>query len=258
MSTVEVVRHASASDLAEDTAARLITTIVERQASAARASICLTGGRIGTAVLAAVGASPARDGIDWAAVDIWWGDERYLPTGDPERNETGARAVLLDRVGIPADRVHAMPDPAASGGDVDEAARQYANALAAASRPEDHAGVPSFDVLMLGIGPDGHVASLFPEMPALHAEGWCTAVRGAPKPPPVRLSLTFSAIQAAAEVWVLAAGAEKAIAVRMALSAEAGPFQVPAAGAVGRDRTLFLVDEPAASKLPKDLGRPPA
>lgn len=91
MSPVEVLRHPDPEALAESAAARLITTVVEAQASAGWASLCLTGGRIGTAVLASLAENPGCDAIDWSRIDLWWGDERYLPTGDPERNETGAR-----------------------------------------------------------------------------------------------------------------------------------------------------------------------
>ncbi|HWG00330.1 MAG TPA: 6-phosphogluconolactonase, partial [Trebonia sp.] len=110
-------------------------------------------------------------------------------------------------------------------------------------------GVPAFDILMLGIGPEGHVASIFPEMPAVSDNRPVVAVRDSPKPPPVRISLTFPSIQAAREVWILAAGGEKADAVARALTG-ATPDQVPAAGARGRQRTLFLIDEQAAAKLP--------
>jgi 6-phosphogluconolactonase len=126
--------------------------------------------------------------------------------------------------------------------------------LRKATRPEDHGPVPSFDVLLLGIGPDAHVASLFPGMPALYDERPVVAVRGAPKPPPTRLTLTLPAIRCARDVWVLAAGPEKAGAVRLALSGS-GPVQVPAAGARGRQRTLFLLDKAAASQLPPQLNR---
>ncbi len=258
MSPVDVLRHPDAGSLAEDAAARIITTVVEAQASTGRAHLCLTGGGIGTAVLAAIANSPARDSIDWSRVDLWWGDERYLPSGDPERNETGARAALIDVVGVRPDRVHAMPTPAESGDDVDAAADLYADELRAAALLEDHSDVPTFDIVLLGIGPDAHVASLFPELPALHDDRSCTAVRGAPKPPPVRITLTLRTINAAKQVWILASGAEKATAIRLALSTEAGAFQVPAAGARGRDRTLFLIDEAAASKLPAQMGRPSA
>jgi 6-phosphogluconolactonase len=126
--------------------------------------------------------------------------------------------------------------------------------LRKATRPEDHGPVPSFDVLLLGIGPDAHVASLFPGMPALYDERPVVAVRGAPKPPPTRLTLTLPAIRCARDVWILAAGPEKAGAARLALS-DAGPVQVPAAGARGRQRTLFLLDKAAASQLPPQLNR---
>ena len=114
MSPVEVLRHPDPEALAESAAARLITTVVEAQASAGWASLCLTGGRIGTAVLASLAENPGCDAIDWSRIDLWWGDERYLPTGDRERNETGARIALIDRVGIDPSHVHPMPDPAGS------------------------------------------------------------------------------------------------------------------------------------------------
>ncbi|MHB8341670.1 MAG: 6-phosphogluconolactonase, partial [Mycobacteriales bacterium] len=109
--------------------------------------------------------------------------------------------------------------------------------------------------LLLGIGPEGHVASVFPESPAAYeTTRTVVAVHGSPKPPPTRLSLTLPAIRAAQEVWVLAAGPEKSGAVRLALSG-AGPVQVPAAGVTGRRRTLWLLDEAAARGLPLGLRR---
>ncbi|HEY6739941.1 MAG TPA: 6-phosphogluconolactonase [Actinopolymorphaceae bacterium] len=251
MSEAEIVVHPGPDVLAEAIAARLVTRIVDVQASRGTASIVLTGGGIGTSSLAALASSPARDAVDWSRVDVWWGDERFLPTGAPERNETGARSALLDHVPIPPERVHAMPAADGSDGDDPEAAAaRYADSLSAAARPEDHGDVPTFDVLMLGMGPDGHVASLFPEQPALHEEErTVVAVHGAPKPPTTRISLTWQAINAAREVWLLVAGAEKASAVQLALGG-AGRMQIPAAGVRGRQRTLWLLDRAAAKDLP--------
>jgi 6-phosphogluconolactonase len=250
-----VVVHQDASLLARAVAARLVTALVDAQAARGHASVVLTGGGIGTAALRELAASPARDAIEWRLLDVWWGDERFLPSGHPDRNETQARAALLDQVDVPAARMHPMgasngPD----GDDVDAAAARYADELAAAARPEDHAPVPSFDVLLLGVGPDGHVASLFPEAPGLYDDRIVVPVRGAPKPPPTRLSLSFTAINAAREVWLVAAGEEKAGAVRMALGG-AGQTQVPAAGVTGRARTRWLLDRAAASHLPPSLAR---
>jgi 6-phosphogluconolactonase len=248
VSTPEVFVHATGDLLASAAAARTITRLADAIEAEGRAHLVLTGGGVGTKVIAAIGASPARDAVDWNLVDFWWGDERFEPAGDKERNETGARAALLDGLGIDKARIHAIHGPdGPDGDDVDAAAARYAAELAAAARAG--AGVPAFDVLMLGIGPEGHIASIFPESPAAHAGGSVVAVRNSPKPPPTRISLTFGAIQAAREVWILASGAEKAEAVAQALSG-VSQDKLPAAGARGLDRTLFLIDEAAASELP--------
>jgi 6-phosphogluconolactonase len=258
MSTPQVVVHRDKDLMAQAAAARLITRIVDAQAARGSASVVLTGGRNGIALLAAIGASPARDAVDWPRLDVWWGDERFLPEGHLERNVTQAHETLLDAVPLDPVRVHPMPFSGGPyGNDVEAAAAAYATELAAAARPEDHAPVPLFDVLLLGVGPDTHVASLFPELPAVReTERTVVGVRGAPKPPPVRISLTLPAIRAAREVWLLASGEDKANAVAMALSG-AGEIQAPAAGAYGRGRTLWLLDAAAAGRLPRGL-YPPA
>jgi 6-phosphogluconolactonase len=254
-----VLVHPDAELLARAVAARLAGRVTDAVAARGSASVVLTGGGIGTKILAELARGPVRDAIDWSRLDIWWGDERFLPAGDPERNETGARAALLDHVGVSPPRVHAMAgSDGPDGDDPEAAAERYAALLRAAARPEDHGAVPSFDVLMLGIGPEGHVASLFPELPAVYeTERTVLAVRDSPKPPPTRLSLTFPAIRAAREVWILASGAEKAAAVGLALSGSE-PAAVPAAGARGREQTLFLLDRAAAARVPAEFDRTPA
>lgn len=258
MSTPQVVVHRDKDLMASAAAARLITRIVDVQAARGSASVVLTGGRNGNGLLAALAQSPARDAVDWARLDLWWGDERFLPEGDPERNVTQARAALLDAVPLDPARVHPMaPSDGPHGSDVEAAAAAYATELAAAARPEDHGGVPAFDVLMLGVGPDTHVASLFPEHPATRETvRTVVGVHGAPKPPPTRISLTFPAIRAAREVWLLAAGEDKAGAVAIALRSP-GELLAPASGARGKARTLWLLDRAAASKIPPQL-YPPA
>ncbi|OEU96899.1 6-phosphogluconolactonase [Streptomyces oceani] len=250
----QLVVHPDARAVAEAAAARLATTLVTAQAERGSAAVVLTGGRGGNGLLTALAGSPARDSVDWSRLDVWWGDERFLPEGDPERNVTQATEALLRDVPLDAARVHPMP--AADGADVDEAAAAYAERLAAAAGPADHGPVPAFDVLLLGVGPDTHVASLFPEHPGVReSERTVVGVHGAPKPPPTRISLTLPAIRSAREVWLLAAGADKAPAVATALSG-AGEIQAPAAGAYGRARTLWLLDSAAAGQLPPDLAPP--
>jgi 6-phosphogluconolactonase len=255
VSTPEVLVHHDADQLAQAAAARLATKLVDAQAGGGPADLVLTGGGIGTAVLAQLAAAPALGAVDWRRLDLWWGDERFLPAGDPERNDVQAGQALLQHVDTDPARVHRMPaSDGLDGPNPEAAAERYAAELRKAARPEDHGPVPAFDVLLLGIGPEGHVASLFPGMPALYDERPVVAVRGSPKPPPIRLSLTLPSIRQAREVWILAAGPEKAGAVQLALSG-AGPVQVPAAGARGQQRTLYLLDQAAASQLPPGLSR---
>lgn len=251
MSGPEVVVHGSGDLLAAAAAARLVTRLVDAQSARGSASLVLTGGRTGNAVLEHLRAIPARDAVDWARVDLYWGDERFLPSGHADRNETQARQALLDHVPVDPARVHVMePSDGKFGDDPDAAASAYAEVLAAAARPEDHGPVPTFDVCLLGVGEEGHTASLFPGSPAVYEqERTVVAVRNCPKPPPTRISLTLPAIRQAAEVWLMTTGAGKAAPVAMALTG-AGEVQIPAAGARGRRRTLWLLDKAAAAKVP--------
>ncbi|ABP55531.1 6-phosphogluconolactonase [Salinispora tropica] len=249
MSEASIAVHADAELLAQAVAARLLVRILDAQTGRGQASVVLTGGRIATAVYRALAALPAREAVDWSRVDVWWGDERFLPEGDPQRNATQARAALLDAVPLDPARVHPMPasdDPA--GSDPEEAAGRYAAELARAARPGT-AVLPHFDVLLLGVGEDGHVASVFPEHPVHYENRPVSAVRGSPKPPPIRTTLTLPTINTAEEVWLIASGADKARAVGLAL-AGAGPVQLPAAGVRGINRTLWLLDRSAAADLP--------
>jgi 6-phosphogluconolactonase len=251
VTTPQVVVYANVDLLAAATAARLVTRLVDAQAARGSASLVLTGGGTGIAVLEQLRAAPARDAIDWSRVDLYWGDERFLPSGHPERNETQARAALLDQVPVAPERVHAMaPSDGAFGDNPEAAADAYADLLATAAHPEDHGPVPGFDVCLLGIGGEGHTASIFPASPAVYeTERTVVAVHGCPKPPPTRITLTLPAIRRAAEVWLITTGPAKAAAAAMALGG-AGEIQVPAAGARGQRRTLWLLDKPAAAKVP--------
>ena len=242
--------------LAAAVAARLVTRLLDAQTERGSASVVLTGGTIGTAALRAVAGSPARAAVDWRRVDVWWGDERWVDADSPDRNDKQAREALLDALDLDPARVHPFPAPGATDADdaddPEAAAARYADELAAAATGD--ADVPAFDVLLLGMGPEGHTASIFPESPAAHDERTVVAVHGCPKPPPTRLSLGFTALTAAREVWLVVSGAEKAPMVALALSG-VGRVQVPAAGAVGRRQTLWLLDEAAAGDLPRGLRR---
>ncbi|MGY4642549.1 6-phosphogluconolactonase [Cellulomonas sp. URHB0016] len=258
MTARDVVVHPDATVLAEAVAARLLTRLVDVQSHRRPVHVVLTGGTVGIKALAAVAASPVRDAVDWSGVHLWWGDERFVPDGHADRNETQARSALFDPLGdaLPPGNMHAMPALSDDITTPEASAAAYAAELARWSSHGAH--VPAFDVLLLGMGPDGHVASLFPGHSALDAVGSATVgVQGSPKPPPERVSLTFEAIHAAREVWVVASGAEKAAAVAAALGDD-DLHRTPAAGALGSERTLWLVDVAATEQLVAALPVGPA
>ena len=237
----EVLVHAGPDEVAEALAARLMARLVEIQREFRIPQIALTGGRIARKAYERLAAEGARSAVDWSQVEFWWGDERFVPADDPDRNAKQALDLLAGPLQLGPDRVHPMP--ASDGGvDLDQAAEDYAREL----------GSTAFDVCLLGVGPDGHVASIFPEHPSSYETGDVIAVRSSPKPPPERISLTLPVINRSREVWFLVSGADKAAAAKMALLG-AGPVQVPAGGVSAAGRTLWLMDREAASELPADL-----
>jgi 6-phosphogluconolactonase len=249
-----VVISADKDELARSVAARFVSRVATQVSSGKTVHICLTGGSMGGAVLSAAAADARTPGIDWSGVHFWFGDERFVPQSSDDRNEKQARAALLDSLDIPAGNIHAM---AASDGslDLDSAAVAYADELAQfapADRGEGGAW-PTFDICFLGVGPDGHIASLFPDRPEIQVtDRAAVPVRDSPKPPPERVSLTRPVINSSKRVWMVLAGADKASALGLAL-AGASYASVPAAGAKGRRRTVLFVDEAAADQVPPQL-----
>jgi len=234
-----------ADALAAEVARALRTRLADAQARGEVPHVVLTGGTIAdllhreVARQEAAGEQPA---VDWSAVEVWWGDERFVPGADGDRNAGQAAAALLDHVDVDPARVHVPP--ASDGGlDLDAAAAAYDDELAAA-------GPPTFEVVMLGVGPDGHVASLFPGHPQRTTDDRdVVAVRDSPKPPPERVSLTYRALARTREVWFLVSGDGKADAVADALGG-ADPARIPATGLDGLvERRTWWLDEAAASRL---------
>lgn len=242
--------HSTKPELAAAVAERFLSKVPQIIAEFDEATVVLTGGTMGQAVLEAINDSEKRDAVDWSRVNFWWGDERWLPAGDPERNEVQARKALLDCIKVDPSRVHpfACSD---SGVSLEEAADAYSQELA------DHSArsgkYPNFDILFLGVGPDGHIASLFPEREGIReTERTVIAVRNSPKPPDERLSLTLPVLNSSVRVWAVVAGSDKASALGLTL-AGASYNEVPAAGLEGRRKTLFFVDSEAAAQVPSSL-----
>jgi 6-phosphogluconolactonase len=231
--TTEVWPDADA--LADAIAQRIVDRLAHVQQAGRTPSIVLTGGTIAIAAYERIGTD---DGVDWGNVDVYWGDERFVPAGHEDRNDQQAKDSFLDRLGVPEARIHAMP---AHGCDqsMTDAADAYGAAL-----PEE-----PFDVVLLGVGPDGHIASLFPGFAQVHeTTRRAVEVFDSPKPPPERISLTLPSINHAHSVWFIVSGAGKAEAVARALGG-ADVDQIPAAGAHGIDETVWLLDTEAATEI---------
>ncbi len=236
--------------LADSVAARFLDRVAKRAARGKKVHISLTGGVIGTAVLAAAAERPEIAGIDWTLVHFWWGDERFVPRDSDDRNERTARTALLNRVGVPEANIHAI---AASddGVDMETGADAYAQELALFAHGGDP--WPTFDICFLGVGPDAHIASLFPDRAEIQVtDRTAVVVRDSPKPPSERITLTRPVLNSSKRVWMVMAGTDKAAALGLAL-AGASYESVPAAGAKGTRRTVFFVDEAAAAQVPANL-----
>jgi 6-phosphogluconolactonase len=248
MST-SVEKFADSDALVAAAGERLISVVEAAVAARGKALVVLTGGGNGERLLKFLAGQAGR--LDWAKVHLFWGDERYVAEDDDERNEKQARTALLDHIDIPARNVHAMPAADGEfGNDLAAAALAYEQILAANAEPGEPA--PNFDVHLLGVGPEGHINSLFPDTPAVRETTRLVVdVEDSPKPPPLRITLTLPALQRSREVWLLVSGADKAEAVAAAVGG-ADPTSVPAAGAIGREHTVWFLDDAAAGKLAAD------
>ncbi|MGV1086433.1 MAG: 6-phosphogluconolactonase [Mycobacterium sp.] len=243
--TVTVETYPDTDALVNAAGDRLAAAIEAAITDRGRAMIVLTGGGTGIALLKRLGSHA----VDWSRVHLFWGDDRYLPHDDAERNELQAREALLDHIDIPAGNIHPMaPSDSEFGDDIDAAAADYQDMLAALA--ETGSATPVFDVHLLGMGGEGHINSLFPHTAAVREDKRpVVAVIDSPKPPPRRITLTLPAVRRSREVWLVVSGEAKADAVAAAI-AGAAAVDIPAAGAIGLDATVWLLDSTAAAKLP--------
>jgi 6-phosphogluconolactonase len=220
---------------AAETLALLLRDAVERRGVA---HIALTGGSSAEPVYRRLASL-----LDsWAQVHLWWGDERCVPPEDEESNYRIAERALIEPAGIPMESVHRMRGELGP----DEGARAYAAELGEHVESGDH-GMPVLDAIDLGLGPDGHVASLFPNHPALRIRDATTAgIRDAPKPPPERITLTLPTLHAARRCVVHTSGADKHDAVGRLLG---DPSEDTPASLLNRDRLTVIVDDAAGGGL---------
>ena len=210
----------------------LAETMLDVLTARGRCALALSGGTTPRPVYAALAGPDLVAGIDWSRVDVYFADERAVPPEDAASNFSMAMEALLSRVAISPTQIHRMEGERA---DLDAAASAYARQLPAA-----------LDVLVLGIGADGHTASLFPGSPALAERQRRVVVVESPKPPPRRLTITPPVIAAARHIAVLVTGKEKAAAVARALEGDTSASDTPAV--LARQGVWFL-DRAAAARL---------
>ena len=209
------------------------------------ANIVVTGGTVGILTLAKLAQIDA-EGVDWARVHVWWGDERFVESKSPYRNAVQASEAWLAGSKIPESNIHQFP-AADNNLSLENARDDFDQLLQKYASPGLLA--PIFDVLLLGMGPDGHIASLFPGKPEIPAGTRTVAEKDSPKPPPQRLSFSYELINSAKEVWFTIAGADKADAVSVAFSPNKA--SLPVGRVSGTQKTIWILDEAAASEIGK-------
>lgn len=239
MGSIEITSCVDADDVAE-VAARdtleLIARLQQERPAPTPVSVVLTGGGVGIDVLNKIRASDRLLSVDWGRVELWWSDERHVAPDDPERNERMAREALLDHVELEPTLVHAWPW-----------APEMSAEVAAAAMNEDLAARPPFDLVLVGLGPDRHVGSLFPGYDVQRDDPrLALSVENAPKPPPERVTMTLPCMNRSPELWFVTAGESKAEPVRDAIEGT-DVVAIPACGARGNVRTRFIIDTAAAA-----------
>ena len=230
-----VSRFPNSAAVAEQVALDLLSFVRETLERKARVDIALTGGTLGIATLAAASQLPFSD-LDLSRIHIWWGDERYVAADSLDRNAVQARNAWLRTLGITDENIHEFPS-SESGLTVSEAAQKFNEEFL-------ESGI-HFDLMLMGMGPDGHIASLFPGK-----DNWKTTVavtyeENSPKPPSQRLSFSYAEINNSNQIWFTVAGSDKAAAVAVAFGDD--PESLPVGRARGKEKTVWYVDQTAGN-----------
>src|SRR5437588_12560497 len=219
---MNVIIYPDGDALRHEAAQYMVRIAQESIVSHGRFTCALSGGSTPKKLYGLLASEPYRSQIDWALVELFWSDERCVPPDDAESNYHMAQQVLLSKIPIPADQVHRM---SADQPDRDAASQTYTEEM---QRTFGTNGIPNFDLIQLGMGPEGHTASLFPHQPSLHEQQRLVMPVSVPKPPPERLTFTPPILNAARNVLFLVTGADKADALHAVLEGEYNPDEYPA------------------------------
>ncbi len=230
-----VNRFKDSNALAHQAAEDLFRFVETKLALQERVDVAITGGTVGIATLAAARLLDFNS-LDLNRFHLWWGDERFVETESSDRNANQANSAWLKHLSIPAENLHFFP-ASDQGLDLDQAAVKFGSEF-------DKAGV-TFDLMLMGMGPDGHIASLFPGKTIGSESVAVVAEHDSPKPPPLRLSFTYKVINESKEIWFTVAGADKAHAVSVVFGDN--PAVLPAGRISGKEKTVWYVDQTAGN-----------
>lgn len=230
--------------LSHEAAQYIVRIATESITTHGRFTIALSGGTTPRKLYGLLGSEPYRGQIDWTLVHIFWSDERCVPPDSEESNYHLAHEVLLSKISIPAVQVHRMP---ADMPDRNAASQEYENEMRQVFGTD---GIPNFDLIQLGMGPEGHTASLFPHQAALHEQQRLVVPVSVPKPPPDRLTFTPPLLNAARNVLFLVTGSDKADALHAVLEGPYNPDEYPAQIVhPPNGEVTWMLDTAAAAKL---------
>lgn len=246
MSQPAIIVEPSPADLAHAAAERFVQTVSDAQRRRVVARVALSGGSTPRALFTLLASDEYANKLDWQAVDFFWGDERTVPPDHADSNYRMAQETLLSKLSIPEARIHRMRgeiDPVAAAADYSLVLQQVFELTGAGS-------IPRFDLILLGLGPDGHTASLFPHTSALDVRDQLVVANPVPQQQTTRLTFSVPVLLAAAHVHFLVAGNDKAPAVYRAIEGDWDPVETPsqylrqASGLV-----TWLLDSAAAADL---------
>jgi 6-phosphogluconolactonase len=243
---IDITVAADPPALAEAAAGELLRLGTRAIAARGRFVVALSGGSTPRAMHARLASETLRRKLDWSRVEIFWSDERAVGPDDPQSNYRMARETLLDPLRIDAGQVHRMRGEAP---DLDAAAREYEDTVLRVAGAGSREAVPAFDLVLLGMGSDGHTASLFPGTAALNATGRLVVANDVPQLSTHRLTFTFDLILAARAVWILVAGVEKAGILQSVRQGPLAADRYPVQRLLGAPPVRWLVDRAAASRL---------
>ncbi len=231
-----VNRFKDGAAVAEAAAEHFVTKVAALLEGKAEVNVMLTGGTVGIATLACIAGREDAHLLEWSRIQVWWGDERFVRADSDDRNAVQARKALLGKISIPEANIHEFPSDDGLL-ELDDAVRLFEAELAIHR--------PHFDLAFVGMGPDGHICSLFPGKPEPEKSVSVIAEHDSPKPPARRLSFSYTAMNQVDELWFVVAGSDKAAAVFQVFGDD--PTALPAGRVQGRLKTLWFVDQTAGN-----------